>query len=111
MHKTSNVMIRVEELSGEQFLIRGLGVALALCILAYLYFVGLSIMNVIANREASVESTRLQSTVSSLEEEYFTLSRAISPEAGANLGLTQSEETFFVRRVNNMASNVLPAGI
>lgn len=112
MHKRDNhITIRVEALSGEHFVLRALFVVLALCIVAYVYFIGLSIMNVIANREASVESERLQSIVGDLEKEYFTLAKAVTPEMGVNFGLAKAESPDFVRRATGVASSQVKSEI
>lgn len=103
--KDNNILIRVEAFNGEQFVIHGLVLALFLCIALYGYFVSLSIMNVIANREASVESERLRSTVVALEQEYFNLSKSITADLATDVGLTDTTETEFVRRPNGMAAN------
>lgn len=112
MHtKDKHILIRVEAISGEHLVVRALIAALFICIAAYLYFVGVSIMNVIGSREASVDSERLQSVVGTLEEEYFALSKRISPENGVGLGLSKTSVTSFVRRAGGVASNVQPSGI
>ena len=98
--------IRVDALRGESHLIHFLIAALVACIAAYLYFVGLSIMNVISNREASVESDQLKSTVSTLEQEYFKLSNAVTLDQAAAHGLSAAKTQAFVRRDGAMASNV-----
>ena len=97
--------VNVAALMGESHMMQFVMSALIFCVCAYLYFVGLSIMNVIAHREASVESDRLQSIVSSLEEDYFTLSKNVTPETGAKLGLSPAKKSSFVRRVTGVASN------
>lgn len=103
--------VRAIAFSGEAHLLQILSLFLALCICAYLYFVGVSIMNVISNREASAESERLRSVVGGLEEQYFGLAKAISPEAASRFGLTGSTGTTFVRRTSAVASNVTPSDI
>lgn len=92
--------------AGESHMLQVLSILLALSVAAYLYFVGVSIMNVISNREASVESERLRSTVASLEEDYFALAKSISPGSAGNLQLTASAGTSFVRRTSAVAANV-----
>lgn len=100
--------ISIAAYRGEAHALSILYFALGLCIAAYVYFVGLSIMNVIANKEASAASGRLQSEVAALEQEYFTLSKSVTPEMGAQLGLVPAGKAHFVRRVGSaMASNVL----
>lgn len=94
--------------AGESYLLQTLSILIVLCVAAYLYFVGVSIMNVITNREASVESERLRSIVGGLEEQYFQLSKAVSPESASAHGLTTSAGVSFVRRTSAVASNVTP---
>lgn len=97
--------------TGESYVLQTLSILIVLCVAAYLYFVSVSIMNVITNREASVESERLRSIVGSLEEQYFQLSKAVSPESASAHGLTASASTSFVRRTSAVASNVTPSEI
>lgn len=103
--------INVAAYRGEAQLLRILSLLLALSIAGYLYFVGLSIMNVIANREASVMSDRLQSDVAVLEQQYFTLSKEVSPESAAAHGLSKPVATSFVRTQPNYATNVTQSDI
>lgn len=103
--------VSVATFTGESHVLQLLILLLGLCVAAYLYFVGVSIMNVIGSREASIESERLQSIVSTLEEEYFALSKSISPENGVGLGLSKTSATSFVRRPGGVASNIQPSGI
>lgn len=115
MHTQTNFLQRARDLSkkqvnvvahtGESYLLQFLLLTLTLCVGTYLYFVGLSIMNVIANKEASLESDRLQSIVSTLEEDYFTLSKDVTSALGTHIGLAETNDASFVRRVNNMAAN------
>ena len=92
--------------TGESYMVQALIFLFILCVAGYLYFVGLSILNVVGSREASVESDRLQSVVGSLEEEYFGLSKSVTPEIGVQYGLSRPATQAFVRSPSNMASNV-----
>lgn len=103
--------INVAAYRGESQVLRVLFVLLSLAIAGYLYFVGVSIMNVIMSREASLQSQRLQSSVASLEEEYFTLSKNVSAEAAATYGLSAPAGTTFARRESYLASNVTSDGL
>lgn len=98
--------IRVATYTGESYVVRFLLAALIFCTALYLYFVGISILNVIANTQAGVDSARLQSTVGSLEQEYFKLSNAVTPQTGVQLGLAKTSASNFVRRSNGMATNI-----
>ncbi len=99
MHKKDNhIFIRVHAFPGEQFLLHGLFLALSLCVLGYAYFVSVSILNVVAHKEALAASDRLQSEVGSLEQEYFELSQNVTPELGAQIGMIPISNTSFVHR-------------
>lgn len=64
----------------------------------YVYFVGASILNVIARKEALMETARLTGAVSALEREYFLVAKGVTPEAGERLGLAPVSKTVYVRR-------------
>jgi hypothetical protein len=64
----------------------------------YLYFVGASVLNIIARKEASRSSVALQSSIARLEKQYFVLSEAVTPTTGASLGLSHVQETNYVYR-------------
>ena len=105
MHRKDNhILIRIDAISGERFLLHYLVLGIVLTILGYTYFVTLSIFNVIAHKEAIAESDRLQSEVGLLEEDYFALSKEITPALATRLGMTETEETTFVRRPGAVGS-------
>lgn len=105
MHKKDNhIFIRVHAFRGEEYLLHMLFLAIGLCVVGYAYFVSLSIINVITHKEAIAESERLQSEVGMLEQEYFELSKKISPALAADLGMTQTSDTAFVRRPGTVGS-------
>jgi hypothetical protein len=98
--------VAVAAYRGEAHMLSLLYFMLGLCIAGYVYFVGVSILNLIANREAFAESERLQSEVAMLETEYFELGRGITAAAAAQHGLTQPVGTSFVRAQTGFAANV-----
>ena len=65
---------------------------------AYIYFVGVTALNVIARKEALSRATSLQSSLSALESDYYMASADITPEIGARLGLVAAEKTAYVKR-------------
>lgn len=73
---------------------------LFILISAYLYFVTASVLNVIARKEALMQSTHLGTTIGAYEKEYFAISQTVKPEAGLVLGLSpiSSTATDYVRR-------------
>lgn len=104
-----NRKVSVVAFAGESHVVQFLLLAIASCVCLYLYFVGVSILNVISNREASLESERLQSLVGSLEEDYFALAQAVTPEVGAQMGLTATKDMSFVKVDRNFALNTAPS--
>lgn len=76
---------------------------LALCF-AYLYFVGASVMNIIARKEMSAEATRLQSAIASIEQEYFALANDIDESVAVSYGLAPVENTQYIYRPGNAAA-------
>ncbi len=92
------VQILAIEYQWEQTLLRVLLVMLAFLTLSYLYFVGTSVMNVIAHKEASVRSTQIETSIGLLEREYFALSQGLTPESGSALGLASISDQSYVYR-------------
>jgi hypothetical protein len=71
---------------------------ICLAIIAYLYFVGASVLNIIARKEAAQKTTALQGSVAQLEKQYFTLSSAVTPDTASALGLAPITNAQFVYR-------------
>lgn len=87
----------------ERTAVRWLFVLLAVLLCGYVYFVTASILNVIARKEAVADIARTQNAISSLEQRYFTLSQAVTPERGVGLGLSQVSSVSYVYRPGNTA--------
>lgn len=86
------------EYSFERVAFRVLFALLGIILCGYLYFVGASVLNIIARKEASRSSVALQSSIAVLEKQYFALSSAVTPQTGSNLGLTKVNDTDYVYR-------------
>ena len=71
---------------------------------AYLYFVAASVMNIVARKEADARATNLQGSIGTLEQKYFELSQALTPESASTLGLAPVSQTAYVYRPGNAAS-------
>lgn len=74
----------------------------------YLYFVGASIFNVIARKEASAETTRLQSSIALMEQEYFALSEHVDESIAADLGLVAIDATQYVYKPGTAVAATIP---
>ena len=88
----------------EQHILRALIALFGLLLSAYLYFVSASVLNVIAEREASQRSASLESTIGSLEQHYFSLSEHVNPDSGPLLGLTPVKEKSYVYRLSTVGA-------
>jgi hypothetical protein len=76
---------------------------LIIAIAAYLYFVGATVLHIIARKEALREVSALQSSLALAEREYFALSESASPSHGGALGLSPVEDTAYVYRPGSTA--------
>lgn len=77
---------------------------LCLLVLAYLYLVAASVMNIVARKEADARATQIQSSIGALEESYFALSNALTPDSASSLGLAPVAKTAYVYRPGNAAA-------
>ncbi len=86
-----------------------LRIALALIVallFGYLYFVSNSVLNVMARKEALVGISNVQSSISSMEQNYFALAKGVTPSAGTDLGLAPVANTAYVYRAGNTAAAI-----
>lgn len=89
----------------EQQLSRSLVVALCLVAALYLYFVSASILNIIAQKEASARAARTQGTLASLESQYFALGKDMTQSAASSLGLSPVDDPAYVYVPGNLSVN------
>lgn len=82
----------------ENAALRALFVLLAFCILAYIYLVGASILNVMEREEAIARSAEMQTSIAKLENDYFAFAQRITPETGSMLGLAPIRDVAYVHR-------------
>lgn len=88
----------------EAYLLRGIAAALVFIAIAYLYLVSVSILNVMARADASARAARVESQTALLEQEYFALTHAITPESASELGLAPVAETSYVYRPGSIGA-------
>ncbi len=87
----------------EQLIFKVLLGALVALACSYVYFVGATILNVIARKEAVAETASLETQVSKLENSYLAASKSVSPSDGARLGLAPLTQSSFVYRPGETA--------
>jgi hypothetical protein len=83
---------------GERLVMRGLFFTLAALACAYVYFVAVSVLHIMARTESETESAKLASSVGLLEREYFALSEAVNIESGSRVGLAPVSDIEYVYR-------------
>ena len=91
----------------ERVLLRVLVLSLTALAVLYVYFVGASILNIIARKDALKQIATLASAVAYLEREYFVASGSVGPENGARLGLTPVGNTTYVHRSEGRVADTM----
>jgi hypothetical protein len=102
-----NVTLAIEHPYESAFLRALMLILFTLCA-GYLYFVGASVLHIIARKEAGIETTRLQSAIASMEQEYFALSHSVDESVAASIGLTNLEKTAYVYRPSTAVAATIP---
>ena len=88
----------------EHMAVRVLGIFFIAIFCGYLYFVSASILNVIARKEALTQITVIQGSIGGLEQNYFELTKGISPQSGQALGLAPITHQAYVYRPGNVGA-------
>lgn len=83
----------------EDVLIRVLFAIGAALLVAYVTIVGMTIVNVIARKEALDKTTETRSAIAQLEHEYFSRTEALSVAQGIERGLTPVSDKRYVERL------------
>lgn len=101
-HRRDSVFVSV--LPSEETTTRLLCFMLLILVFAYVSFVSLSIVNVIARKEANDQATALRSVVGSLERDYFALSQTVGAANGDSLGLAPVSDTQYIHRPGSVGA-------
>ena len=88
----------------ERLIFRALTVFLIALVCGYLYFVSASVLNVIARKDALAQVAVIQGSIGGLEQQYFKLSQAVTPQSGQALGLSPVGQPKYVYRPGNVTS-------
>lgn len=103
---THDISILTAEHPAERRVLTGLIIALAVFSAAYLYCISASVLNVIARKEAVARAATLESSIGSLEQEYFASAASVTPSSGETLGLSPIADVSYVHRPSAVASAV-----
>ena len=88
----------------ERTALRVLSMVFVVIFCSYLYFVSASILNVIARKEALTRVSVIQGSIGGLEQNYFELTKGISPQSGPELGLAPITKQHYVYRPGNVGA-------
>lgn len=83
---------------GERYARAGLLFMVGVCAIAYMLLVSLSVVHVVARKEAAAEASATASRIAALESELFALNATVVADAAATYGLTAVENKHFVTR-------------
>lgn len=68
---------------------------------AYVYFICASVANIVLRKEASIEMSKVSSSVGNLESAYLQKKTALNKEYAASLGFTDIKQTAFVSKISS----------
>ncbi len=102
MHKNLSILSYEHPL--ESVALRVCMALIAIFLMGYLYFVGASILNVIARKEADANAAHLQSAIADMEEQYFALSQSVDQSEAQRLGLAPITDAQYVYRPGQTAA-------
>jgi hypothetical protein len=107
LQRAGRAMSLTVEHPAERLLLRVLMLALLVFAVLYIYFVGASILNVIARKDALQQMATLAGAVASLEREYFTSTSSVGPDAGQRLGLQPVSATAYVHSTEGRVADTI----
>lgn len=88
----------------ESIVFRALVATLFLLLAGYLYFVSATVLNIMARKEADIESSRIQGSLAGLEQQYFALSQSVDEHVASSLGLSELKGADYVYVPGSTAS-------
>lgn len=68
------------------------------CFIAYVYFINLTIANVVERKSIVYNLSTLSSEISEMEAEYLQLGKDITPELAFSIGFYEASDVDFVSR-------------
>ena len=84
-------------------------IVLVAVVCGYFYFISASILNVIARKEALSKISVIQGSIGGSEQQYFNLTKGISPQSGPALGLSPIKSQAYVYRPGNVGAATIAA--
>ena len=104
IQKQMSVLSR--EYALEHTMLKVLGAVIVTLILCYVYLIAVSVLNVMARREALQKSDTMQSMMGEMEQQYFALSTSLDPARAQMLGLSPLKDTVYVYRTQMVGTAI-----
>ena len=92
----------------ESVVLRSLIVIIFALFISYLYFVGSSVLNIIARKEALTQATQISTVIGTYESQYYAISKDITQSKGIALGLTPVSNAAYVYRFGAVGLAQMP---
>jgi hypothetical protein len=86
----------------EEYIARTLSIVLVVLAIGYISLVSMSVVNVIASKEASDRIAAMRAKVGELEHTYFALTQTVTKDTGSEFGLIPIATIHYVNRVGNV---------
>lgn len=100
--KQVRAALLVAEHDLERTILRIVLALVAFCAVGYVYFVASSTLNVIARNTVENQMSHIESTVGLLEQRALALSKEITPETAASLGLVPVADIAYVHALDDV---------
>lgn len=81
------------------FWVTTLSFVLFVLVVAYMYFLSMSVVHVVFRKESSHDARQLESEISALESTYIEAQHAVSERIASAEALSETNEKIFVSRV------------
>jgi hypothetical protein len=81
------------------FWVTVLSMVVFVLVIAYMYFLSMSVVHVVFRKESHQEARQLESEISALESTYIEAQHAVSERIASAVSLTETNEKIFVTRV------------
>lgn len=92
------ISILAAEYPIENIALRAFIIASIVLVAIYIYFVGTSILDIIARKEALAESAKIATVIADFERDYFSLSKNVTARSAGTAGLVPVNDIAYVYR-------------
>ena len=99
MSRLQNAPQTIKSYNNPTFWVTTLSFVLFVLIVAYMYFLSMSVVHVVFRKESHHDARQLESEISALESAYIEAQHAVSERIASAEALSETSEKIFVSRV------------